>query len=165
MRRLILFHLLLLANACHFACSQETKNSKPDSTAVVKPNGQATADSVESYEVNASGERVPYFHWAADDEILGLKNTAFGDLDSIIARGYVRILVPYSKTYYYVEGMKRYGLAYELGNLFEKELNKQLKYNPPKIRVVFIPVSRKHILPLLLGGHADMIASGYYDNA
>ena len=90
-----------------------------------------------------------------------MENTAFGDLDSIIARKYIRVLVPYSKTYYYVEGMKRYGLAFELVNLFEKELNKQLKYYPPKIRVIFIPVSRKHILPLLTGGHADMIASGY----
>ncbi len=79
----------------------------------------------------------------------------------MIARGYIRVLVPYSKTYYYVEGMKRYGLAFELVNLFEQELNKQLKYYPPKIRVIFIPVSRKHILPLLMGGHADMIASGF----
>jgi membrane-bound lytic murein transglycosylase MltF len=161
MRRIILFYFLLLASAFHFACSQEAKKSKPDSTAVAKPNIRADADSTESYELNASGDSVPYFHWAGDEEILGLANTAFGDLDSIIARGYIRVLVPYSKTYYYVEGMKRYGLAFELVNLFEKQLNEQLKYYPPKIRVIFIPVSRKHILPLLTGGHADMIASGY----
>src|SRR6185369_12162993 len=100
MKRLIFFHFLLLVIACHFACSQETKKSLPDSTTVAKPGTPADTDSTESYEVTASGERVPYFHWAADDEIMGLKNTAFGDLDSIIARGYVRILVPYSKTYY-----------------------------------------------------------------
>src|SRR4029077_4738958 len=94
-------------------------------------------------------------------EILGLKNTAFGDLDSIVARRYIRVLVPYSKTYYYVEGMKRYGLAYDLLNLFEKDLNKQLHFNTTKVRVIFIPVSREHILPLLTSGHADMIASGY----
>jgi len=161
MGRLIFFHLLLLANLCHFACSQESKKSKIDSPAFSIPITQANADSAESYELNASGDSIPYFHWAADDEILGLANTAFGDLDSIIARGYIRVLVPYSKTYYYVEGMKRYGLAFELVNLFEKELNQQLKYYPPKIRVIFIPVSRKHILPLLMGGHADMIASGF----
>ena len=158
MRRLILFHLLLLANACHFACSQESKKSKADSTAVAKP---ANADSTETFEINASGDSVPYFHWASDDNVLGIANTAFGDLDSIIARGYIRVLVPYSKTYYYVEGMKRYGLAFELVNLFEKDLNTQLKYYPPKIRVIFIPVSRKNILPMLTGGHGDMIASGY----
>ncbi len=72
MRRLFFFHLLLLANACHFACSQETKNSKADSTAITKPNTQAYADSTESFEVNASGDSVPYFHWAADDDVVGL---------------------------------------------------------------------------------------------
>ncbi len=157
MRYLILFHFSLL----FIACRQETKKSIPGSSAVAKADTPSNDNSAESYEVNASGDSIPYFHWAADDDILGLENTAFGDLDSIIARGYVRVLVPYSKTYYYVEGMKRYGLAFELVNLFEKELNKQLKYYPPRIRVIFIPVSRKHILPLLMGGHADMIASGF----
>jgi membrane-bound lytic murein transglycosylase MltF len=161
MRRIVIFSLFLMAIACHFACGQATKKSNTDTAVVAKKNIPANGDSVESFEVNASGDSVPYFHWAADDEILGLANTAFGDLDSIIARGYIRVLVPYSKTYYYVEGMKRYGLAFELVNLFEQELNKQLKYYPPKIRVIFIPVSRKHILPLLIGGHADMIASGF----
>ncbi len=161
MRRFILFHFFLMAIACQFACENASKKSNPETPAAAKSGAQANADSVESYTVNVRGDSVPYFHWAANDEILGLANTAFGDLDSIIARGYIRVLVPYSKTYYYVEGMKRYGLAYELVSLFEKDLNKQLKYYPPKIRVIFIPVSRKHILPLLTGGHADMIASGY----
>jgi len=93
--------------------------------------------------------------------ILGLANIAFGDLDSMIARRYIRVLVPYSKTYYYVEGMKRYGLAYEVLNLFEKDLNKRLNINPAKVRIIFIPVSREHILPLLNDGYADMIAGGY----
>ena len=118
-------------------------------------------DTAGSYSFNISGDSISYLQWAAEDEILGLANTAFGDLDSMIARRYIRVLVPYSKTYYYVEGMKRYGLAYELLNLFEKDLNRQLNFNPPRVRVIFIPVSREHILPLLTGGHADMIASGY----
>ncbi len=161
MRRFIHFHFYLIAIACHFACGHETKKSNSDSVAIAKPAPQVNADSAESYEINASGDSVPYFHWAVDDDILGLENTAFGDLDSMTAREYIRVLVPYSKTYYYVEGMKRYGLAFELVNLFEDKLNKELKYYPPKIRAIFIPVSRKHILPLLTDGHADMIASGY----
>ena len=118
-------------------------------------------DTAGSYASISRGDSISYHHWAAEDEILGLANTAFGDLDSMIARRYIRVLVPYSKTYYYVEGMKRYGLAYDLLNLFEKDLNRQLKFNPAKVRVIFIPVSREHIIPLLTGGYADMIASGY----
>ncbi|MEJ0079679.1 MAG: transporter substrate-binding domain-containing protein [Puia sp.] len=163
MRRIIHFSLFLIAVVSHFACGQTGKKSNSDTVNVVKSNPvvQKNTDDPASYEINASGDSVPYFHWASDDDVVGIANTAFGDLDSIIARGYIRVLVPYSKTYYYVEGMKRYGLAFELVNLFEQELNKQLKYYPPKIRVIFIPVSRKNILPMLRGGHADMIASGY----
>jgi membrane-bound lytic murein transglycosylase MltF len=161
MRRYICFLFFLTAATWLFSCKRETKKSNSDTSAPVKSTPRIDTDTIESYEINASGDSVPYFHWAADDNILGLENTAFGDLDSMIDRQYIRVLVPYSKTYYYVEGMKRYGLAFELVNLFESELNKQLKYYPPKIRVIFIPVSRKNILPLLTGGHADLIASGF----
>ena len=146
MRRYISFLFFLPAATYLFSCKQETKKLNSDTSALVKSAPQLNTDTVESYEINASGDSVPYFHWAADDAILGLENTAFGDLDSMISREYIRVLVPYSKTYYYVEGMKRYGLAFELVNMFENELNNQLKYYPPKIRVIFIPVSRKHIL-------------------
>jgi len=148
------FWIFLMVIVYHVAC----ENSSTEKAGVSKPNVQ---DTTESYAMNIKGDSVSYLHWAAEDEILGLANTAFGDLDSMIARRYIRVLVPYSKTYYYVEGMKRYGLAYELLNLFEKELNRQLNFNPAKVRIIFIPVSREHILPLLTGGHADMIASGY----
>ena len=152
------FWIFLMVIVCHVACENATKNSNAEKAGVSKPNVQ---DTTESYAMNIKGDSVSYLHWASEDEILGLANIAFGDLDSMIARRYIRVLVPYSKTYYYVEEMKRYGLAYELLNLFEKELNRQLNFNPAKVRIIFIPVSREHILPLLTGGHADMIASGY----
>ena len=142
------------------ACGSATDSSNADTGSVKKTNEQSNSDTG-GYTINISGDSVSYLHWAADDEILGLKNVAFGDLDSMIARRYIRVLVPYSKTYYYVEGMKRYGLAYELLDLFEKDLNRQLNFNPSKVRIIFIPVSREHILPLLREGYADMIASGY----
>src|SRR4249919_431629 len=148
------FWIFLMVIVYHVACKNATTSSNSEKAGVNK-------DSAESYSLNVSGDSVSYLHWAAEDEILGLANTAFGDLDSMIARRYIRVLVPYSKTYYYIEGMKTYGLAYDLLNLFEKELNRQLKFNPAKVRVIFIPVSREQIVPLLTSGHADMIASGF----
>ena len=144
--------IFLMLVVCHLACENanhsEALNAKADKVDI-------------SYAVNVKGDSISYLDWASENEILGLANTAFGDLDSMIARRYIRVLVPYSKTYYYIESMKTYGLAYELLNLFEKELNRQLNFNPAKVRVVFIPVSREHVLPLLEAGHADMIASGF----
>ena len=142
------------------ACGSATESSDADTTGLEKSNVLSDTDTGD-YAINVRGDSVSYLHWAAEDEILGLANVAFGDLDSMIARRYIRVLVPYSKTYYYVEGMKRFGLAYELLDLFEKDLNRQLKFNPPKVRIIFIPVSREHIMPLLRDGYADMIAAGY----
>lgn len=161
MRRSSYFHILFLAIVLFYACGSSTQQSDTDSANVNKSVTQVNDDTTEPYAINVRGDSVSYLHWAAEDEILGLANVAFGDLDSMIARRYIRVLVPYSKTYYYVEGMKRFGLAYELLDLFEKDLNRQLKFNPPKVRIIFIPVSREHILPLLRDGYADMIAAGY----
>ena len=158
MGRFISSCIFLMVIILPFACDNATSNSNPEKAGVNNSDVQGNTD---SSEINIKGDSVSYLHWAAEDEILGLANTAFGDLDSIIARRYIRVLVPYSKTYYYVEGMKRYGLAYETLDLFEKDLNRQLNFNPPRVRVIFIPVSREHIMPLLKDGYADMIASGY----
>src|SRR6478736_4772181 len=147
-----------MATVCHLACQDTTKNKNSEK---VGANKSSLEDTSGTFAVNLRGDSISYINWASENEILGLANTAFGDLDSMIARRYIRVLVPYSKTYYYVEGMKRYGLAYDLLNLFEKDLNKQLKLNPATVRVIFIPVTREHVIPLLKGGYADMIASGY----
>ena len=138
MRSVIHFCILLLIIVCHFACKDVTKESNIEKILADTSDLKDTSD---SYAINIKGDSISYFHRAAENEILGMANIAFGDLDSMIARRYIRVLVPYSKTYYYVEGMKRYGLAYDLLNLFEKELNKQLNFNPPKVRVIFIPVT------------------------
>jgi membrane-bound lytic murein transglycosylase MltF len=161
MKQFRTYQIFLIVFAFLTACGNADVSSKADTAGVKKNIVQANTDTDGNYAVNVSGDSISYNHWAADDEILGLKNIAFGDLDSMIARRYIRVLVPYSKTYYFVEGMKRYGLAYELLNLFDKDLNRQLNFNPPKIRIIFIPVSREHILPLLRDGYADMIVSGF----
>jgi ABC-type amino acid transport substrate-binding protein len=154
------FPVFLLAAILQFGCDDDNTKSNPESALANKVSSE-DQDSTDQLYINIKGDSVSYHHWTVDDEILGLANIAFGDLDSMIARRYIRVLVPYSKTYYYTEGMKRFGLAYDLLNLFEKDLNKQLKLNPSTVRVIFIPVSREHIIPLLKSGRADMIASGY----
>jgi membrane-bound lytic murein transglycosylase MltF len=153
MRKIRLYHFFLVVLACHFACDNATQktNSAKD--------GNAGADTSES--LNLRGDSITYIPGSPDNEILGLANTAFGDLDSMIARRYIRVLVPYSRTFYYVEGLKTHGLAHDLLNLFEKELNDQLHFNPAKVRIIFLPVSREHITQLLMEGHADMIAAGF----
>jgi membrane-bound lytic murein transglycosylase MltF len=95
-----------------------------------------------------------------DDEFLGLGVQQFGDLDSMIARRKIRVLVPYTYIYFYIDGKERRGIAFEAMNLFEKQINKKLGFDPPKVRVVFIPVNRSQVIPLLRDGYADIAYAG-----
>ncbi len=101
-----------------------------------------------------------WFTFNEGNEFLGLGTTQFGDLDSMIARRRIRALVPYTHLYYWIDGKERRGIAFEALNLFEEALNKQLKFYPPKVRVIFIPVARHQVIPLLEAGYGDVGYAG-----
>lgn len=50
-----------------------------------------------------------------------------GDYDEMVERKFIRVLVPYSKTFYFLDGAQPKGATYEMVKLFEKELNEKLK--------------------------------------
>jgi membrane-bound lytic murein transglycosylase MltF len=79
-----------------------------------------------------------------------------GDFDGMIKRRYIRALVPYSKTFYFIDRGTQRGLAYEALRLFEDDLNKALKKKNVRVHVVFFPVSRDKIIPYLREGKGDI---------
>ena len=79
-----------------------------------------------------------------------------GDLDGMIKRRVIRVLVPYSKTYYFVDRAVQRGLSYEVTRLLEANLNKKLKTGNVRFHVVCIPVSRGEMVPGLLEGKGDI---------
>lgn len=95
------------------------------------------------------------------DEVTGLGQQYSGRLDTIIARRRLRVLVPYSQTTYYIDGVERKGLAYEAMIQFERYLNQHLgkSIQPPHIQMVFIPLTRDQLIPSLLAGYGDLIAA------
>ena len=98
----------------------------------------------------------------ASDEILGLSEKWTGDLDGMIERGRIRALVPYNRTSYFIDGMKRSGITYEALNLFEQKFNEKLEKksgNPGYVQVIFIPMTRDRILPSLQEGYGDIAAA------
>ena len=71
----------------------------------------------------------------------------------------IRLLVPYSKTFYFVDrGGKQFGITYDVGHAFEEWLNKREKTKTLKIGVVFIPVARDRLLSGLVDGLGDIAA-------
>jgi len=79
-----------------------------------------------------------------------------GDLDGMIKRRIVRVLVPYSKTYYFVDRAVQRGLSYDVTRLLEADLNKKLKTGHMRLSVVCIPVNRGQMIPGLLEGQGDI---------
>lgn len=82
-----------------------------------------------------------------------------GDLDGMIKRRVIRALVPYSKTFYFVDRGTQRGIAYDFLRLFEDDLNNKLKTKHVRVHVIFQPVSRDKIIPYLLEGKGDLAAA------
>jgi membrane-bound lytic murein transglycosylase MltF len=121
----------------------------------IASDSSTTSDSSTSYDVDTTT-----YAFDPDNEFLGIGVQQFGDLDSMIARRKIRVLVPYTYLYYYIDGKERKGIAFEALNQFEKSLNKQLHFKALRVRIIFIPVNRSQVIPLLRDGYADLAYAG-----
>jgi len=86
-----------------------------------------------------------------------LKNEPWvGDFDKLAEKRQIRVLVVYSKTFYFLDHGRQRGISYDLLKEFEKFVNKKLKTKTLKVNVVFIPVRRDELIPGLTKGLGDM---------
>ena len=81
-----------------------------------------------------------------------------GDFDGMAKRHLIRALVPYSKTFYFLDGADQRGLTYEHLRDFEKYVNKKLKKKTVTVRLLIIPTKRDRLLPALTEGLGDIAA-------
>jgi membrane-bound lytic murein transglycosylase MltF len=79
-----------------------------------------------------------------------------GDFDEMAKKRQIRVLVVYSKTFYFLDRGRQRGISYDLLKEFEKFVNKKLKTKTLKVNVVFIPVQRDELIPGLTKGLGDM---------
>jgi membrane-bound lytic murein transglycosylase MltF len=79
-----------------------------------------------------------------------------GDLDAMVARRYLRALVTYNKTFYFLDGAEQRGISYEQLKEFETFVNQKLKTGTLKFHVVIVPVARDELLPALVEGRGDL---------
>jgi membrane-bound lytic murein transglycosylase MltF len=94
----------------------------------------------------------------AVESVLELGQKWTGDFDGMAERHLIRALVPYSKTFYFLDGADQRGLTYELLREFENYINKKLKKKTLRIRLVVIPTKRDKLLPALAEGVGDIAA-------
>ena len=118
-----------------FLLSMPVQSAEPAKTAG-KPAAAAPSQKKTSLEFNSSA--------------------VTGDLDDMIKRRRIRVLVTYSKTFYFVDKGTQRGTSYDLFRKFEEDLNVKLKSKHLRVEVVFVPVSRDQLLPALLAGRGDI---------
>jgi len=88
----------------------------------------------------------------------GFNQQWFGDYDQMLERRVIRVLIPYSKTFYFLDGVTPKGATYEAVKRFEKMVNQELKTRHLKIHIVIIPTSRDRLVEDLLKGLGDIAA-------
>jgi membrane-bound lytic murein transglycosylase MltF len=74
----------------------------------------------------------------------------------MVQRRVIRVGVPFSRTFYFIDKGVQRGLSYEYLVLFEEQLNKKLNTGNAKVHVVPLPLSRDALLPSLQAGRIDM---------
>ena len=89
-----------------------------------------------------------------------------GDLDGMIERRLIRVLVVPSRTFYFVDQGVQRGATYDLVRQFEDDLNKKLLARKKlddknlKVKVFFVPVGREQVAEFLNSGRGDIAAAG-----
>jgi membrane-bound lytic murein transglycosylase MltF len=81
-----------------------------------------------------------------------------GDLDGMAERRVVRMLVPYSKTFYFLDGPEQRGVTYELSRAFEEQLNRKLKTQALRVEVAIIPTPYDRLVSGVAEGYGDIAA-------
>lgn len=79
------------------------------------------------------------------------------DFDAMEKRRLVRIIVPFSKTIYFIDKGAQYGIAVDFGTEFQKVLNAKTKKEIDKMRVAFVPVARDELITALNEGRGDIV--------
>jgi len=85
-----------------------------------------------------------------------LRDPFTGDFDALIERGYIRVLIPFSKSGYFIDkGVKR-GSAVDLMTEFDKHLNKLHGKKVREAKIVLIPTPRHRLFSDLYEGRGDL---------
>jgi membrane-bound lytic murein transglycosylase MltF len=146
------FAAIVVAAWATMACTESGDGSGPGA---IEPAPEVQTDAVEVAEAHDE----PQLDLATFNSELGAATEWRGDFEQIVERGYVRALVPPSRTHYFLDGATQRGLSYEGLREFETYLNRRLERSIRTVKVLIIPVHRDELLPALERGLGDLAAA------
>jgi membrane-bound lytic murein transglycosylase MltF len=82
-----------------------------------------------------------------------------GDFSRMLERGTLRILVPYSKTLFFVDRGRQMGVVAEFGRALETSINAKYKSRTLRFHVDLLPTARDRLIESLENGYGDAIAA------
>jgi membrane-bound lytic murein transglycosylase MltF len=123
------------------------------------PGAAASASPAPSPEADdASPESAPEATPLPVLPVLGEKWT--GDLDGMVERRVVRVLVPNSPLFYFVDKGREAGISYDMVRALEDDLNKgDATRKVVRVYCVLLPMARDRLLPALKEGRGDIVAA------
>ncbi|POF31699.1 MltF family protein [Roseibium marinum] len=89
-----------------------------------------------------------------------LREPFHGDLDALIERGIIRVLIPFSKTGYFIDKGVQRGINADLMVEFSKHLDKKHGKKTADVKVFLVPTSHERLFTDLAQGRGDL-ALGY----
>jgi len=96
---------------------------------------------------------------ALPEHLSGLWSPWIGDLDGMVERRAIRVLVVHSGYFYFFDRGQPRGVTADMLGEFERFVNRKLKRARLPVYVVPIPVTRERLIPDLLSGGADLVAA------
>ena len=82
-----------------------------------------------------------------------------GDFSAMLKRGKLRLLVPYSKTLFFVDRGRQLGVVAEFGHELESSINARHKFKSLRFHVDLLPTARDRLLAALNKGYGDAVAA------
>lgn len=82
------------------------------------------------------------------------------DLSGLLARRYIRVLIAFNKTNFFLSEGKFFGFEYALLKDYEAFLNKGIKKRELKVVLEFVPCEGNRLITELLKGYGDIVAAG-----
>lgn len=150
--------LVFLITACNnespvTAVAGDTAPENPVPTSVESAN-------TNTQETTPQAHREPTYVHQAEPELMKIFDPWTGDLPQILERRTIRALVPWSDTYFYLDGAEQKGIAFEALRGFEKWLGEKYDFGTVKPHVAILPVRRDQLITFIAQGRGDIALGG-----
>ncbi|MDH5345435.1 MAG: transporter substrate-binding domain-containing protein, partial [Gammaproteobacteria bacterium] len=138
------------------ACTNATDEQKPLAPSATPAAAEEPLNEAPTEEFSAADDLLDDL---LSNEFATLTAPWTGDLDGMIERRFIRVLVVSGgPQFFYYEGKPR-GMVAEALVAFQGELNTGLGRRLDQVEIIPMPVSRDRLIPSLISGQADLVAA------